>query len=135
MLGMGMSITDSSYMLIMAVVKVMDASIDLVGTFDFVACRSVHVMFTALLVGCLGISWLSLSLSACLISQYSFLSVDSERSFLLSFDTLEFISIGLVSAVKFRSCCVFRMDPTQPLSAKTLHNPSQRAREAGTIEL
>jgi hypothetical protein len=59
MLGMGMSITDSSYMLIMVVVKAMDASIDLVGTFIFVACRSVHVMFTTLLVGCLGISWLS----------------------------------------------------------------------------
>ena len=31
MLGMGMFITDSSYMLIMVVVKAMDASIDLVG--------------------------------------------------------------------------------------------------------
>ena len=89
----------------------MDAAINLGGTFGFVTCRSVHVVFVALLIGCLGISWLSLSLSACLIPQYSFLSVDSERSSLLSFDMLEFISIGLVSAVKFRPCCVFRMDP------------------------
>jgi hypothetical protein len=79
MLGMGMFITDGSYMLIMVVVKVkaMDASIDLVGTYDFVACRSVHVVFTTLFVVCLGISWLSLSLPACLISQYSFLSTSA----------------------------------------------------------
>ena len=36
MLGMGMFITDGSYMLIMVVVKAMGAAIDLDGTFDFV---------------------------------------------------------------------------------------------------
>jgi hypothetical protein len=48
MLGMGMFITDSSYMLIMVVVKAMGAAIDLDGAFGFVACRSVHVLFAAL---------------------------------------------------------------------------------------
>ena len=46
MLGIGMSITDSSYVLIIVVVEVVDVSIDLVGTFGFVVCRFVHVMFT-----------------------------------------------------------------------------------------
>ena len=46
MLGMVMFITDSSYVLITVVVEAVDVSIDLVGTFGFVACRSAHVMFT-----------------------------------------------------------------------------------------
>ena len=38
MLGMGMFITDSSYVLITVVVEAVDVSIDLVGTFGFVVC-------------------------------------------------------------------------------------------------
>ena len=44
MLGIGMFITDSSYVLIIVVVKAVDVSIDLVGTFGFVVCRFVHML-------------------------------------------------------------------------------------------
>jgi hypothetical protein len=42
MLGIGMFVTDSSYVLILVVVKAVDVSIELVGTFGFVVCRFVH---------------------------------------------------------------------------------------------
>jgi hypothetical protein len=70
MLGIGIFITDSSDVLVLVVVEAVDVSIDLVGAFAFcfVVCRFVHVTFGAWLEGCLGISWLSLSLSACFVS-------------------------------------------------------------------
>ena len=99
----GMFIADSSYVLIIVVVEAVDVSIDLVGAFCFVVCRFVHVTSGTWLEGCPGISLLSLSLSACFVSQCSFSFVDFECSPLLNFDMLDVVSIGSVFTVGFRS--------------------------------
>ena len=90
-------------MLIIVVVEAVDVSIDLVGAFCFAVCRFVHVVFGTSFEGSLGISWLSLFLSACFVSYCSFSFVDFELSPLLNSNMLDVVSIRSVFTAWFRS--------------------------------
>ena len=65
-------ITDSSDVLILVIVEVVDAPIGLIGAFCFAVCRYATVMFGTLFEGCFDVPWFSLSLSACFVSYCSF---------------------------------------------------------------
>jgi hypothetical protein len=93
----------SSDVLVLVVVEAVDVSIGLIGAFCFAVCRFVLFMFGALFRGCFDVSWLSLSLSACFVSQCSFSFVNSECSLLLNFDMLDVISVSSVFTTGFRS--------------------------------
>ena len=111
LLDVGLFITDSSDVLILVIVEVVDAPIGLIGAFCFAVCRYATVMFGTLFEGCFDVSWLSLSLSACFVSYCSFSFVNFECSLPLNFDMLDVVSVSSVFTTGFRSRFFSRVDP------------------------